>query len=107
MDLDLTSTTNDSDPITCPTGKRARLSLRTDGNVGGPYGDLFGLYKDAVASIWTPEEVDLTVDRRDWNEKMTPDEREFIKRVLAFFLAADAIVIDLPPLATVFFEWTA
>ncbi len=52
---------------------------------------LFELYKKAVASFWTVEEVDLTVDKQHWN-KLTRDEQFFVKKVLAFFAASDGIV---------------
>lgn len=49
-------------------------------------------YKNAVASFWTTEEVDLTQDIKDWEEKLNDNERHFIKHVLAFFAASDGIV---------------
>lgn len=49
------------------------------------------MYKQALASIWTTEEIDLTADMADW-QKLTPDEQYFIKHVLAFFAASDGIV---------------
>jgi ribonucleoside-diphosphate reductase beta chain len=50
-------------------------------------------YKDAVATFWTPEELDLTKDRNDW-EKLTDNEKHFIKHVLAFFAGSDGIVME-------------
>ena len=49
-------------------------------------------YKTQEACIWTAEELDLSQDRVDWEEKLTDDERFFIKHVLAFFAASDGIV---------------
>jgi ribonucleotide reductase beta subunit family protein with ferritin-like domain len=49
------------------------------------------MYKKALASFWTPEEVDLSDDHPHW-EKLTDDERFFISRVLAFFASSDGIV---------------
>ncbi len=49
-------------------------------------------YKKSVASFWTAEEVDLTQDMNDWENKLTDNERKFIKHVLAFFAASDGIV---------------
>lgn len=49
------------------------------------------MYKNAQASFWTVEEVDLSKDWDDWTA-MTDDERHFIKHVLAFFAASDGIV---------------
>ena len=31
------------------------------------YSNLFSLYKKALASFWTVEEVDLSKDMNDWN----------------------------------------
>ena len=36
------------------------------------YHDLWELYKKAVASFWTVEEVDLSQDMRDW-DRLTGD----------------------------------
>ena len=53
--------------------------------------DLYRLYKKAVASFWTVEEVDFSKDKDDW-EKLTENEKYFIKHVLAFFAGSDGIV---------------
>jgi ribonucleotide reductase beta subunit family protein with ferritin-like domain len=52
---------------------------------------LMRLYKQAVASFWPVEEVDLSKDRQDW-EKLTDNEQHFIKNILAFFAGSDGIV---------------
>ncbi|MFM8431159.1 MAG: ribonucleoside-diphosphate reductase small subunit [Bacteroidota bacterium] len=52
---------------------------------------LWEMYKKAEQSFWTAEEVDLHADLKDW-ERLTDDERHFIKHVLAFFAASDGIV---------------
>ena len=54
--------------------------------------DIWQMYKQAEASFWTAEELDLTTDVQDWANKLTEDERFFIKHVLAFFAASDGIV---------------
>ncbi len=54
--------------------------------------DIWKAYKTQEACIWTAEELDLSQDRVDWEEKLTDDERFFIKHVLAFFAASDGIV---------------
>ena len=56
--------------------------------------DVFRMYKQAVASFWTVEEVDLSHDSRDWNERLTAPERRFVSHVLAFFAASDGIVLE-------------
>jgi ribonucleotide reductase beta subunit family protein with ferritin-like domain len=50
------------------------------------------MYKKAEASFWTAEEIDLANDLKDWETKLTNDERYFVTRVLAFFAASDGIV---------------
>lgn len=50
------------------------------------------MYKTGVASFWTPEEIDLAVDTSDWIDKLSSNERKFLKHVLAFFAASDGIV---------------
>ncbi len=52
---------------------------------------IWKMYKQAEASFWTTEEIDLSPDLVDW-EKLNDDERHFIKHVLAFFAASDGIV---------------
>lgn len=55
------------------------------------YHDIFEIYKEALASIWTVSEVSLEDDRRDW-EKLSDGEKHFISHVLAFFASSDGIV---------------
>ena len=50
------------------------------------------MYKKAEASFWTVEEIDLSKDLHDWNNRMNDNERHFISHVLAFFAASDGIV---------------
>jgi ribonucleoside-diphosphate reductase beta chain len=54
--------------------------------------DLWKLYKQQEACIWTAEEIDLSQDINDWDNKLNTDEQHFIKNVLAFFAASDGIV---------------
>jgi ribonucleoside-diphosphate reductase beta chain len=54
--------------------------------------DIWKMYKQAEASFWTAEELDLVTDVQDWTGKLSEDERYFIKHVLAFFAASDGIV---------------
>ncbi len=54
--------------------------------------DIWKMYKDAEANFWTVEEVDLSKDINDWENKLNDDERYFISHVLAFFSASDGIV---------------
>ncbi|XP_042642124.1 ribonucleoside-diphosphate reductase subunit M2 B [Tyto alba] len=55
------------------------------------YPDIWKMYKQAQASFWTAEEVDLSKDLPHWN-KLKADEKYFISHVLAFFAASDGIV---------------
>jgi ribonucleoside-diphosphate reductase subunit M2 len=55
---------------------------------------MWDMYKKHVASFWTVEEVDLTLDLSDWADKLTGDEKHFIQMVLAFFAGADGIVME-------------
>lgn len=52
---------------------------------------LYQLYKQSVASFWTPEEIDFSKDEADW-DRLTENEQNFVKQVLAFFAGADGIV---------------
>lgn len=56
------------------------------------HNDIWQMYKDQQASIWTAEEIDLSSDIVDWETKLNDDERFFIKHILAFFAASDGIV---------------
>ena len=56
------------------------------------HNDIWQFYKKAEASFWTAEEIDLSQDLNDWENKLTGDEKHFISHVLAFFVASDGIV---------------
>lgn len=56
--------------------------------------DLFQMYKKAVATFWTVEEVPLNQDVVDFREKLNDDERHFIKHILGFFAGSDGIVME-------------
>ncbi|KAI0321828.1 ribonucleotide reductase [Amylostereum chailletii] len=56
------------------------------------YHDIWRMYKQAQASFWTAEEIDLSHDMTDWTSRMNEGERHFISHVLAFFAASDGIV---------------
>lgn len=57
------------------------------------YPDLWALYKKAIASFWTVEEIDFTQDLNDW-DRLSDGDRHFIKMILAFFAASDGIVFE-------------
>ncbi|KAH9940587.1 ribonucleotide reductase small subunit [Amylocystis lapponica] len=56
------------------------------------YPEIWQMYKKAQASFWTAEEIDLSHDLWDWNNRLNNGERHFISYVLAFFAASDGIV---------------
>ena len=56
------------------------------------YPNLWHFYKEHLKTFWTVEEVPLSDDLSDWNNKLNDNERFFIKNVLAFFAASDGIV---------------
>ena len=55
--------------------------------------DLWAKYKQHMAVFWTPEEIDLSKDMKDW-ERLTDNERHFIKNILGFFAGSDGIVME-------------
>ena len=77
-------TTQCREPILEPSTKRLVLFPIQ-------YPDLWRKYKEAKASFWTAEEVDLAADKADF-DKLTDSEKHFVKYVLAFFAASDGIV---------------
>ena len=80
------SNQENNEPLLTETGNRyVLLPIK--------YDNLFHLYKKALASFWTVEEVDLSKDMNDWN-KLSADEQHFIKNVLAFFAGSDGIVLE-------------
>ncbi|KAL1880491.1 hypothetical protein VTK73DRAFT_5878 [Phialemonium thermophilum] len=56
------------------------------------YHEIWQMYKKAEASFWTAEEIDLSKDLHDWNNKLNDDEKFFVSHILAFFAASDGIV---------------
>jgi len=56
------------------------------------HNDMWEFRQKAIASFWTANEIDLAADIADWRDKLTANQRHFIKHVLAFFAASDGIV---------------
>ena len=56
------------------------------------HNDIWQYYKKAEASFWTAEEIDLSQDINDWENRLNDGEKHFISHVLAFFAASDGIV---------------
>ncbi len=55
---------------------------------------IWELYKKQIDSFWRTEEIDMSKDLNDWENKLNDDERHFISMVLAFFAASDGIVLE-------------
>lgn len=51
-------------------------------------------YKRQFSLIWSVEEIDLSEDLTEWEEKLSDNDRYFIKHILAFFAGSDGIVAD-------------
>ena len=56
------------------------------------FSDIWKFYKTHEATMWHASEVKLDKDLNDWNNKLSADDRFFLKRVLAFFASSDMIV---------------
>ena len=52
---------------------------------------LFQKYKNHLSVFWTPEEIDLSKDMKDW-VKLNSNEQMFIKNILGFFAGSDGII---------------
>lgn len=57
-------------------------------------GQFMDMTKKAQASLWVTEEIDIHTDVREWDTRLTQDERTFIIMVLAFFAAIDGKVAE-------------
>jgi len=58
------------------------------------YPKIWKMYKDAMSTFWTAEEILLNKDRDDWENKLDDNARHFIKNILAFFAGSDGIVME-------------
>jgi ribonucleoside-diphosphate reductase beta chain len=56
--------------------------------------DIYELYKKAESSFWTVNEIDLSKDINDWEEKLNENERYFIKNIIGFFAGSDGIIME-------------
>lgn len=55
--------------------------------------DVWRMYKETISQIWMPEDIDFSMDRKDWLTLST-GEQTFMSMILAFFAAADGIVME-------------
>ena len=44
------------------------------------HNEIWKQYKNAVATFWTPEEIDLSKDANDW-DRLNDNEKHFVKNV--------------------------
>lgn len=54
---------------------------------------VWDMYKKQMDCFWRAEEIDLSKDIEHW-DKLTHNEKHFIKMILAFFAASDGIVLE-------------
>ena len=82
----------EDEKVSCP---EPLLSANDDRFVIFPidHHDLWKKYKNHIAVFWTPEEIDLSKDMKDW-ERLNDKERHFIKNILGFFAGSDGIVME-------------
>lgn len=57
------------------------------------YKDVHEMYNNAKSSYWVAEEINFEQDLSDLN-RLSQNEKHFIKQVLAFFAASDGIVME-------------
>jgi ribonucleotide reductase beta subunit family protein with ferritin-like domain len=57
------------------------------------YENIWQMYKKQEFSFWRAEEIDLSKDKKQW-EELPAEEQHFIKMILAFFAASDGIVLE-------------
>lgn len=76
---------NKNDPILNPTDPFSKYKVRPI-----KYKSIYNLYKQGEASHWTAEELDLSQDKIDWKLKLNDNERNYIKKILIYFLTSDS-----------------
>lgn len=83
------------EPTTEPLKPEPLLSNSEDRLVLFPikHHDLWLRCKQQQSVIWLAEEIDVSKDMKDW-EKLSPNERHFIKNILGFFAGSDGIVME-------------
>ena len=58
------------------------------------YKEIWTMYEKMMKSFWTPQEIKLSDDRYDWENRLNDNERYFIEHILAFFACSDSIVME-------------
>lgn len=56
------------------------------------HNNLWNFYQKHLSTFWVANEVNISEDLHDWNNKLNDNERFFIKNILSFFAASDGIV---------------
>jgi ribonucleoside-diphosphate reductase subunit M2 len=56
------------------------------------YTEIWQNYKNQLINHWIVEEIDLSNDNYDWNNCLNPDQRYFLKHILAIFASFDGII---------------
>ena len=54
--------------------------------------DIWDDYKMIMSTFWLAEEITLEQDVKDYNDRLTHEERHYIDKILAFFASADCLV---------------
>ena len=99
LELDVPQITAESTPIPAHIANQKDEPLLKENpnrHVIFPIADrsLWDMYKKRMSVFWIPEEIDLTKDLVDWNDKLSDNERHFIKQILGFFAGSDGIVME-------------
>ena len=58
------------------------------------YNWAFDFYKQQQRIHWLPEEITLSEDIKDWNKKLTKNEKEFLTHIFRFFTQSDIDVAE-------------
>src|SRR5581483_3030751 len=53
---------------------------------------IWAYYKDEYRSFWTIEEINLSNDRKDYENKLNKNEQRVVDFILAFFSSSDKLV---------------
>lgn len=57
------------------------------------HNDIWEMYKKHKNTFWTVEEIDMSIDKKEWHT-LSSAEQFFIENILAFFAQSDTIVLD-------------
>jgi ribonucleotide reductase beta subunit family protein with ferritin-like domain len=70
-------------------GERERLGLKPI-----RHQDIWEVRKTIEGLHWTAQEVNFDADQRDWRDRMSPDQKHYVKMQLGFFAYADIDVVQ-------------